>query len=249
MPFEILLPSLLHQVSVPAECFWAALLEYLVPRWDLLPFGAGGPSEVALDVVPPRGMLSTGSGEGCCLLGLGDFSGTSAGGAAEAESCSAEVIRWMGGTWVPAPSKCDRKLPACLWAPLGWHVRQPDRQRGSWFGFCLPLGWLVPPVTDGFGMLPVEWLSLRGPLGLGIPDGCRTSTFGLLDGAGMGDLCFLDSWGAQGLSIHGNMGADGSGFFNGLCCLGLILMKFHTQFPDSSPPTGVYGWVSGQQLF
>ena len=25
-------------------------------------FGAGGPSEVALDVVPPRGMLSTGFG-------------------------------------------------------------------------------------------------------------------------------------------------------------------------------------------
>ena len=31
----------------------------------------GGPSKVALDVVLPRGMLSTGSGEGCHLLGLG----------------------------------------------------------------------------------------------------------------------------------------------------------------------------------
>ena len=30
----------------------------------------GGPSEVALDVVPPRGMLSTVSGEGCHHLGL-----------------------------------------------------------------------------------------------------------------------------------------------------------------------------------
>ena len=48
----------------------------------------GGPSEVALDVVPPRGMLSTGSGEGCHLLGLGECSGTSRGGAAEADGCS-----------------------------------------------------------------------------------------------------------------------------------------------------------------
>ena len=54
-------------------------------------------------------------------------------------------IRWMGGTWVPAPTKCDRKLPTHLWAPLGWHVGQTDRQRGSQFGFCRPLGWLVPP--------------------------------------------------------------------------------------------------------
>ena len=31
----------------------------------------GGPSKVALDVVLPRGVLSTGSGEGCCCLGGG----------------------------------------------------------------------------------------------------------------------------------------------------------------------------------
>ena len=42
------------------------------------------PSEVTLVVVPPRGMLSTGSGEGCCLLGLGDCLGTGMRGAAEA---------------------------------------------------------------------------------------------------------------------------------------------------------------------
>ena len=47
----------------------------------------GGPSEVALDVVLPRGVLSTGSGEGCHLLGLGECSGTSTGGAAEADGC------------------------------------------------------------------------------------------------------------------------------------------------------------------
>ena len=49
----------------------------------------GGPSMVALDVVLPIGMLSTGYGEGSCLLGLGECSGTSAGGAAEADGCLA----------------------------------------------------------------------------------------------------------------------------------------------------------------
>ena len=59
-------------------------------------------------------------------------------------------------------------------------------------------------VSDGFGMLPVELHGLRGPLGIGIPDGCRARGFGLPDGAGTGglgffdssdagDLCFLDS--------------------------------------------------------
>ena len=48
----------------------------------------GGPSEVALDVAPPTGMLSTGSGEGCCILGLGECSGTGEEGAAVADGCS-----------------------------------------------------------------------------------------------------------------------------------------------------------------
>ena len=48
----------------------------------------GGPSAVALDMVLPRGMLSTGSGEGSCLLGLGECSGASTGGTAEADGCS-----------------------------------------------------------------------------------------------------------------------------------------------------------------
>ena len=49
----------------------------------------GGPSEVALDMVLPRGMLSTGSGKGCHLLGLGDCSGTGTGGSAGVDGCSA----------------------------------------------------------------------------------------------------------------------------------------------------------------
>ena len=36
----------------------------------------GGPPRVTFGVVPPRGILSTGSGEGCHLLGLGDCLGT-----------------------------------------------------------------------------------------------------------------------------------------------------------------------------
>ena len=51
-------------------------------------FGAGGPSEVALDMVLLRGILSTGSREGCHLLGLRECSGaTGTGGAAEADGC------------------------------------------------------------------------------------------------------------------------------------------------------------------
>ena len=50
----------------------------------------GVPSVVALDVVPPRDVLSTGSGVGSHLLGLGECSGTGAGGADEADGCSAE---------------------------------------------------------------------------------------------------------------------------------------------------------------
>ena len=49
----------------------------------------GGPSMAALDVVLARGVLSTESGEGSHLLGLGENSGAGAGGAAEADGCSA----------------------------------------------------------------------------------------------------------------------------------------------------------------
>ena len=64
---------------------------------------------------------------------------------------------------------------------------------------------------------------------------------GFCDGLDVGDFCFLDSCEGQGLSVQGNTGADGSGFLNGLCCLRLIPMKFHTQFPDGCLPMGIYG--------
>ena len=41
--------------------------------------GLGGPPKVAFGVEPPIGMLSTGSGEGCHLLGLEDCVGTGVG--------------------------------------------------------------------------------------------------------------------------------------------------------------------------
>ena len=59
--------GLSYHVKVLGKCLGMA--------WgrDLSPLGAGwGPPRVAFRVVPPMGMLSTGSGEGCHLLGLGD---------------------------------------------------------------------------------------------------------------------------------------------------------------------------------
>ena len=41
--------------------------------------GLGGPPKVAFGVAPPIGVLSMGSGKGCCLLGLGDCLGTDVG--------------------------------------------------------------------------------------------------------------------------------------------------------------------------
>ena len=47
--------------------------------WDLSLLGAGWSPQVAFQVALPIGMLSTGSGEGCHLLGLGDCLGTGEG--------------------------------------------------------------------------------------------------------------------------------------------------------------------------
>ena len=53
-----------------------------------LQFWAGGPSRVALDVVPLRGKMSIGSGEACHCLDLGEGSGTGEEGAIGADICS-----------------------------------------------------------------------------------------------------------------------------------------------------------------
>ena len=88
-------------------------LECSVPGQDLLLLGAGGPPGVAFEVVPPKAMLSMGSGEGCHLLGLGDCLGTGVGGVAEAPLGKPFAIGQMGVMEVSAPIKCGRKQPEC----------------------------------------------------------------------------------------------------------------------------------------
>ena len=70
--------------------------------------GAGGPPGVTFEVVPPKGMLSTGSGEGCHLLGLGDCLDTDVAGTAEAgcsSSGEAHCNRMNGGDGGVCPNK------------------------------------------------------------------------------------------------------------------------------------------------
>ena len=58
----------------------------------------GGLSRVTFRVVLPRDILSTGSGEGCHLLGLGDCLGTGVGGVAEVGcSSTGEVLYSRAG--------------------------------------------------------------------------------------------------------------------------------------------------------
>ena len=54
-------------------------LECFEPGRGLSPLGAGDPPRVAFGVVLPIGMVSTGSGKGCHLLGLGGCLGTGVG--------------------------------------------------------------------------------------------------------------------------------------------------------------------------
>ena len=49
-------------------------------------------------------------------------------------------------------------------------------------------------------MFPLELLGLRGPLGLGISNSYRASSFSLLDGVSLSDLGFLDSHEALALA-------------------------------------------------
>ena len=107
-------PGLFYQVRVLTKCLSTAQLKCSVPGWDLLLLGAGGSPRVAFEVVPPKGVLSTESGEGCCLLGLGDqlghlpSLGTGAGGAAKTGCSStgeALLDRMNGGDRVVCPNK------------------------------------------------------------------------------------------------------------------------------------------------
>ena len=71
-------------------------------------FELGGSPRVTFKVVLPKGMLSTGSGEGCHLLGLGDCLGTGVGGAAETGySSTGEALhdRTNGGDGSVCPNR------------------------------------------------------------------------------------------------------------------------------------------------
>ena len=71
MPFKVLLPSLPHYASVPAECFWVALLDYPVPRWDLSLLGAGGPFRGCLGHGPTKRHIIHGLWGGVLPFGPG----------------------------------------------------------------------------------------------------------------------------------------------------------------------------------
>ena len=164
MFWEIFLPGSLHQVWVPAECLWVAPLESLIPGQDLSPFGLGGSSGAVLGMVPLRGLLSTGSWGSMLPSGPGRLLGHGCG-----RSCWSRL----------APTKPGRRPPTCLWAPLGWHIRQPGKQRGSHFGSCFPVRWHAPPGLAWFCYVAFGVICLRGPPGLNIPDGCRASSLDL----------------------------------------------------------------------
>ena len=125
-----------------------ALLEYLVPRWNLSPFGAGRPFWGCLGCGPTKRHVIPKVWRGVTF-----WAGGSTQALAKKKLLKQTVawlgrllvIRWMGGTWVPAPSICDRRLPVHLWVPQGWHIRQLDKQRKSQSDSYLLLGWLVPP--------------------------------------------------------------------------------------------------------
>ena len=105
-------PGLSYQVRVPAKCLSVVWLEHSEPVRDLSPLRAGVLLGVTFGVVPPRGVLSTGSGEGCHLLGLGDCLGTGVGEMAEMGCSSAggsSVAELVEATEVFAPIRCGRK--------------------------------------------------------------------------------------------------------------------------------------------
>ena len=100
--------GLFYHVRVSVKCLGMTGFECFEPGRGLSPLGAGGPPRVSFGVVPPIGMLSTGSGKGCHLLGLGNCLGAGVGEAAVI-GCSSmgEVFcgRMRGGNRGVCPSR------------------------------------------------------------------------------------------------------------------------------------------------
>ena len=200
-------------------------------------FELGGPSKVALDVVPPRGMLFTGSGEGCCCLGQGECSGTGEGEATGADGCLIgeapcdKVNGWDVGA-CPHQQVVRSYQHTSEFYRAGLQGSLTGREEVN-LTLTFPSDELFFQVLDGLDMSPLGWVSLGGSLGLCIPNGCGANGFGFLDGVGAGGIGFLDGCRAEGLNIQGSMGADGSGFLDGFHCLGIILTKLHAQLPTT----------------
>ena len=100
--------SLPYHIGVLAECFGTVSLSVVNQCGISCLLGLGGPPEVVFGVAPPIGMLFMGSGEGCCLLSLGDCLGANVGGMV-AVGCSSmgEVLccETSGGNGGVYPSK------------------------------------------------------------------------------------------------------------------------------------------------
>ena len=89
-------PGLSYQVRIPSKCLSIVSFSALYQGGTSHLLELGGLPGFALGVVPPRDVLSIGSGEGCCLLGLGDCLGIGVGGAVEV-GCSSTVEALCSG--------------------------------------------------------------------------------------------------------------------------------------------------------
>ena len=76
---EVFSSGLLHHVGVLAKCLSMVGLSVVNQCRISHLLDLGGPPEVAFGVALPIDMISMGSGEGCCLLGLGYSLGTGVG--------------------------------------------------------------------------------------------------------------------------------------------------------------------------
>ena len=182
---EVFSSGLLYHVGVSAKHLSTVGFECLKPGKDLSPLGAGGPPKVAFGVALPIGMLSMGSGKGCCLLGLGDCLGAGVGETAVV-GCSS-----MGDALCGEMSGGDRGVcPSRMWYEA---TRVPLSDGGLLYRTTWQverkLLWLLlssPTACSSRShmYLPCslwEHCNLRDLSGLSLTDGFGTGSLGLLN--------------------------------------------------------------------
>ena len=104
--------------------------------------------KAVLHVVLPRSMLSTGSGEGCHLLGLGECSGTGEEGAAGADGCligEAPCDKVNGWHVCACPINIWQEVTCLPLSSAGLACKEAWQVERKSIWLFLPLGWLVPP--------------------------------------------------------------------------------------------------------